>query len=120
MVPPPFNDKVRVRPSADSSHFSIAGCHFAIPQKSPIFAHRASAGSFEAALAADSSAWAASPDSMSAVPAATAVLIPMGSPQVSPRHHRRGLREANRTKKMISRLVGFVQHAGPRHAPLGL
>src|SRR5215471_875363 len=79
MVPPPFRDKVRVLPSAESSHFSIAGCHFAIPQKSPTFAHMASGESFEAALALDSSAWAVSPDSNSAAPAATAVLIPIMS-----------------------------------------
>src|SRR5262245_32358435 len=79
MVPPPFNDKVRVLPSAESSHFSSAGCHLAIPQKSPIFAHSASAESFEVALALDSSAWAAIPDSSSAAPAATAVLIPIAS-----------------------------------------
>src|SRR4029077_8960149 len=112
MVPPPFKDKVRVRPSAESSHFSIAGCHLTIPQKSPILAHRASAESFEAALAADSSAGAASPEKSSAVPAATAVLIPMGLSLVSRRHHRRSLSEANRTKKMISRLAAFVQPAG--------
>src|SRR5215467_15324771 len=79
MVPPPFRDKVRVLPSAESSHFSTAGCHFAIPQKSPIFAQRASAESFEAALALDSSAWAVSPDSSSVAPATTAVLIPIAS-----------------------------------------
>src|SRR5262249_33110653 len=77
MVPPPFRDKVRVLPSAESSHFSTAGCHLAMPQKSPIFAHKASAESFEEALALDSSAWAVSPDSSSAAPAATAVLIPI-------------------------------------------
>jgi hypothetical protein len=51
----------------------------AIPQKSPIFAQSASAESFEAALVLDSSAWAANPDSSSAAPAATAVLIPIAS-----------------------------------------
>ena len=76
IVPPPFKDRVRVLPSAERSHFSTAGCHLLMPQKSPIFVHMASAESFELALALVSSAWAASPDMSSAALAATAVLIP--------------------------------------------
>src|SRR5262249_54471380 len=79
MVPPPFNDNVRVLPSAESSHFSTAGCHLLIPQKSPIFAHSAPAESFEAAWALDSGAGAVSPDSSGVAPATTAVLIPIAS-----------------------------------------
>src|SRR3954454_10717850 len=56
MLPPPFSDSVRVLPSADSAHFSIAGCQLALPQKSPTLAHTASTDAAEVPLMLDSTA----------------------------------------------------------------
>ena len=60
-------------PSALSTHFSIAGCQFAMAQKSPIFFHRASGDIEDVIVTLDSSA-KAGPMKIRKAAAATEIL----------------------------------------------
>ena len=55
-TPPPFRARVRTFPSAESVHFSIAGCHATIPQKSPIFAQTTSGAAVDLPITFESTA----------------------------------------------------------------